>query len=784
MREKMPSRLSFLALVVTIVSVTGTGLQARVPPYINYQGQLTDDNGNPLNGTFSIEFRIYDSLTDGTIVWGPEIHSKQIDNGLFNVLLGSQNQNGIPLDLFDSNPTVYLEIRVDGVPLSPRSQFASVPFAFTSRSTGNGDNVWTLSGNNIYRNVGNVGIGTTSPTEKLDVNGIIRGSGLEIVSPGSVHLGANDATNEGAQIIWDGAAQFPQWVTDIYRDHYRIFTVSPNSGNTHQVQINNADPQGTAGLYVQGNVGIGTSDPSEKLAVAGTIYSTVGGFRFPDGTIQTTAATGNGGGDNDWVISGNNIYSANSGNVGIGSTSPSAKLTVESVGNSAAYGASALFIPQNQVYFDYSGLRFRGGGGSFNARFTGTSLVKPDGEILGIFKEETSPGNLGDPIATFNNNGNVGIGIRDPNETFQVAGVIHSTTGGYKFPDGTIQTTAAAGGGGADNDWTISGNNIYRTNGRVGIGTSAVTSGPTLLVHGNTNNSGAARFSYSLQDDDNILEAVYTGPPTGDDMIAVYGKATPLDFWGIGGYFEGGFKGVEGRVSNASDNGTATYYGVRGSAHNSAGRGTNYGVFGIATGSGGEPDNIGVYGEASGGVENIGVYGKAADTEVTWAGFFEGPVRVTGFLSKGGGGFKIDHPLDPTNKYLNHSFVESPDMMNVYNGNVTLDGNGEAWIELPTWFEALNKDFRYQLTCVGGFAPVYIAEKISDNRFRIAGGQSGLEVSWQVTGIRHDRFAEENRFAIEEEKRPRERGKYIHPREYGLSETMGVHYRPEVKKQK
>ena len=73
-------------------------------------------------------------------------------------------------------------------------------------------------------------------------------------------------------------------------------------------------------------------------------------------------------------------------------------------------------------------------------------------------------------------------------------------------------------------------------------------------------------------------------------------------------------------------------------------------------------------------------------------------------------------------------------MMNIYNGNVMLDENGEAVVELPEWFEALNRDFRYQLTCIGGFSPVYVASEIADNRFKIAGGKQGLKVSWQVTG--------------------------------------------------
>ncbi len=102
---------------------------------------------------------------------------------------------------------------------------------------------------------------------------------------------------------------------------------------------------------------------------------------------------------------------------------------------------------------------------------------------------------------------------------------------------------------------------------------------------------------------------------------------------------------------------------------------------------------------------------------------------VNGHLSKLSGSFKIDHPLDPANKYLYHSFVESPDMMNIYNGNAILDGGGEAIVTLPEWFETLNRDFRYQLTAVGAPGPnLYVAEEISGNHFKIAGGQPGAKV--------------------------------------------------------
>jgi hypothetical protein len=150
------------------------------------------------------------------------------------------------------------------------------------------------------------------------------------------------------------------------------------------------------------------------------------------------------------------------------------------------------------------------------------------------------------------------------------------------------------------------------------------------------------------------------------------------------------------------------------------------------------------------------------------AGVFDGDVNVSGTLTKGAGAFKIDHPLDPANKYLTHSFVESPDMMNIYNGTVLLDSNGEAWINLPDWFEALNRDFRYQLTAIGAPAPnLYVAEEVSGNRFKIGGGQPGGKVSWQVTGIRHDAYAEAHRLAVEEDKPEEDRGYYLQPEVHG-----------------
>ena len=157
-------------------------------------------------------------------------------------------------------------------------------------------------------------------------------------------------------------------------------------------------------------------------------------------------------------------------------------------------------------------------------------------------------------------------------------------------------------------------------------------------------------------------------------------------------------------------------------------------------------------------------------------GDFFGEVFFHNHISKLGGGFQIDHPLDPANKYLSHSFVESPDMKNIYDGMVVLDASGEAEVKLPDWFEALNSDFRYQLTCLGGYAPVYIAGEIHDHSFTIAGGRAGMKISWQVTGTRQDAWANAHRVRVEIEKPVEEQGYYLAPELHGESKEKSIRW--------
>jgi hypothetical protein len=312
--------------------------------------------------------------------------------------------------------------------------------------------------------------------------------------------------------------------------------------------------------------------------------------------------------------------------------------------------------------------------------------------------------------------------------------------------------------------WTSAGENLFRLNGNVGIGTSVPDNRFTVMQTTAGNYAG------------NIAT---TGVPTGSSYGLVVSAGTD-------------FNDVAFKVRNQA---TTDLMTVRGKGNVTIGTtlppfanttltvrddGSTVAtaVDGRATGT----DGVGVAGVAHNGTSAYGVLGVSSSG---YAGYFFGKVHVAGTLSKSAGSFKIDHPLNPANQYLYHSFVESPDMMNIYNGNVALDSKGEAVIALPDWFGALNKDFRYQLTCIGGFAQVYVAEKVKNNRFKIAGGTAGLEVSWQVTGIRQDAYANAHRIPVEEMKTDKERGYYLHPDLFGQPEEKGTEWanHPEMMKE-
>lgn len=260
----------------------------------------------------------------------------------------------------------------------------------------------------------------------------------------------------------------------------------------------------------------------------------------------------------------------------------------------------------------------------------------------------------------------------------------------------------------------------------------------------------------------------------GSGYNGVYGRTTRTDGFGI--------RGENNSAYNTNLNGGVAIsgygnVGVRGESQNVNGTGI-YGLNVAPVVSAGSDISAGVWGSSNNG---CGLVGQANSTNAIGL-YVEGGGYIdnlqVGNIAKGGGSFKIDHPLDPQNKYLYHSFVESPDMLNIYNGNVVLNSNGTAVITLPSYFDALNMDVKYQLTAIGGSMPnLYISKEVNNGKFEIAGGIPNGKVSWQVTGIRQDPYANANRIVPEVEKESKNKGKYLYPEVYGRSSEQGINSR-------
>ncbi|MHC4424935.1 MAG: hypothetical protein ACYSYV_02435, partial [Planctomycetota bacterium] len=472
-----------------------------------------------------------------------------------------------------------------------------------------------------------------------------------------------------------------------------------------------ADGSPTDAVYVdnEGNVGIGTTSPAANLEIgrSGDLLLKASGTDSGDIIFQTSTGMqkariwASGTVNRLYLSSGDNtpdLTVAENGNVGIGTASPAVNLEIGNGGKLLLKGSSA-------TPGDTGDLIFQDSSGTQKGRIWSSPAV-------GVERLYLSSGD-NTPDLTVGESGRVGVGTASPTHKLHVNG---STSISGNVGIGTSSSNAKLD---VDGHIAISYPDPYlrtdSTNKHMVIsgGSGWADTGATMVLRG----ANAADNAHGIE--------LYTG---GSERVRIrsdgrVGIGTASPSAGTLHVMSSHFVGVYSECPNNT--------AVHGESESSNG------VYGYSRNDAGVQGNgpIGVHGYGDKGVyglsgDGTGVYGESVSGH---AGYFKGTVRVAGALIKAGGSFQIDHPLDPENKYLQHSFVESPDMMNVYNGNVTLDENGQVVVQLPEYFEALNRDFRYQLTCIGGFAPVYIAKKISDNRFKIAGGKSGMEVSWQVT---------------------------------------------------
>jgi hypothetical protein len=249
---------------------------------------------------------------------------------------------------------------------------------------------------------------------------------------------------------------------------------------------------------------------------------------------------------------------------------------------------------------------------------------------------------------------------------------------------------------------------------------------------------------------------------------------------------QSGSAGVQGVAQNGATAGvigansseTSLSQGVLGiSVSQGQAGGTYYGVMGLGR-KACEAIGVGVYGEGS----TYGILGRAAGctpqgNNLVYSIFGQGNIGASGVKT-----FHIDHPSDPSNKYLNHAAIESNEALNLYSGNITTDANGEATVTLPAYVQQINKDFRYTLTCMGQLANAVVLKKLENNRFVIKTDKPNVEVSWLLTAQRNDPYMQKYPFQAEVEKPSTDKGKYLHPELYNQPENKGIFYNPEIEK--
>lgn len=600
---------------------------------------------------------------------------------------------------------------------------------------------------------GNVGIGTTQPTAKLDVAGAVRaregflfadGSKLNVTDQGGLQL-----TNADGKVVPNAAGtgtinRVAKWTESGGAGTLGNTQITETNGSVvigNASQVGNLQVFGTATQDVFAGMGPDiASGPAFNFGYAGSSFGrSVGFFNVrPDASAVAPNPS-----LRFMTANVERMIVTNTGNVGIGTTAvPSAKLdVVGNINSTTGYninGQRVLMVPvfnQNTFVGVNAGMSITGG---VNNVFVGSRA----GEVNSGGSNNSFFGTVAGIRNTFGSN-NSFFGVATGNAS---ATASDNSFFGY---DAGVANTASEN--------SFFGSHAGEAN------TTGDFNSFFGFKAGNANTEGTDNsfFGYSAGLRNTTGENnSYFGRNTGSqnqtaNNNSYFGHFTGANVTGGFNTFVGGSVAI-----NTSTGSSNVFIGYLAGSTNTTGGGIT--LIGTQTNVGSNNLNnaTAIGNGAVVSTSNTMVLGRAAGQDTV---LIPGNLIVTGSIAKGSGSFKIDHPLDPANKTLSHSFVESPDMMNVYNGNITTDARGVAVVTLPVYFEALNRDFRYQLTVIGQFAQAIVMKKIDGNRFQIKTSKPRVEVSWQITGVRQDAFAEAHRIPIEELKPEAERGTYLHP---------------------
>ncbi len=559
----------------------------------------------------------------------------------------------------------------------------------------------------------------------LPASAFILAAAASSATPNTANGGAGDSVTPAAgTITGTGTAGF---LPD--------FTGAATIGNSAVFQT---------GASPTAKVGINTTAPTTTLDVHGS--AAVRGTLVLPATGTATAVAGKNSQPQNLVTSAfngstsaavNQTFQLKAEPVGNNTTSASGSLNLLFGQGAAAPTETGLSIASNGKIRFAAGQTFPGAG---TGSVTSVALAAPASDFTVSGSPITTSGSLslGWTVAPTSADTANAIVKRDGSGNFS-GGIITSNSLNTNFINGISPSGYAVIG--AQNKFapgqSFAGDGVYMIVGDPGCG------GPYAAI-GFINLSGCT--NYSLLGDG---KSTYVNAPTGGKISFSIGNKQ-YGYMDSGGTLNMIPSGAGIFINGADGDGVLAISTQAGAS----------GVIGQDDEA--NPETFAVWGHNTSG-EGYGVVS-------TGSALITGNLEVEGAITAGTKDFKIDHPLDPANKYLYHASVESSEMMNIYTGNITTDSQGEATVKMPSWFEAVNTDFRYQLTVMGQFAQAIVSQKLENSQFTIKTNAPNVEVSWQVTAVRHDPYAMAHPLVVEQNKPEREVGFYMHPELYGQPE--------------
>ncbi len=713
-----------------------------IPALIRYSGTAAQSDGKPLSGESLVNFYVFKDQTGGEPLWAESQNVTFDAAGGYEIFLGATSGSGLPTELFAAGEARWLEVQVAGQPQQPRTLLVSVPYAMKAADAA------TLGG---------------LPASAF----ALAGSTVNALAsaPASVNPDAGTAVTttggtSGYLPVYSGVSTI---------DDSILFQSGTKLGINTNKPAGALDVNGAIfgrGLFTMATTGTATSSAgkvSEAIEFTASAYnSSKKAAVTPLFNLQAEPVANNTAGPSATLnlLYGNGSTPAETGfsinSAGVIKFAPGQTFPSTSSSGIAVSGASTSGTGVEGPSSTGDGMVGTTGGTTLNR----AGVLGKAGAVSGI--TSVAAGVWGDSYTQ--------VGVE---------GTSHSSVGVYG--GSTISTgvegVSSSGSGVIGN----TAGTTLNTAGTVGIAGARDTSG----FNGIAGIWGDASAHVGVWGSSDQYSGVFGQSASGPGVQGSSTKGDGGDFYGgingdVGAY---GVKAAGATVSGNSIGGIggvfyggASYFAGHGIV-TTGGQGGSSGGAGIQA-TGGASDTIAGDGGdffgsgSSNGVAGNGVYATEGTNQNNsndngYAGDFYGNVYVEGTLSADAKDFKIDHPLDPANKYLSHASVESSEMINVYSGNVVTDEFGNAVIQLPTWFDSLNGDLRYQLTVIGRKAQAWVAQEAKDGVFRISSDANRVKVSWQITGVRHDAYAKAHPLVVEEPKGEHERGFYAHPELYG-----------------